>query len=48
MAVIVAGIAPLVEASGSERLGILGLTALVGGVAAAVYAVVRARQNRSG
>jgi hypothetical protein len=47
VAVIVAGIAPLVEASGHDRALILGWTAVVCVVAGLGYAAVRAFQSRS-
>ena len=46
VAVIVAGVAPLVQASGDERRLILLWTLVVCGVAGAVYAIVRARQSK--
>ena len=45
VAVIVSGVAPLVEAEPSQRLLILGWTALVCLTAGLVYAVVRAAQS---
>jgi hypothetical protein len=46
VAVIVAGVAPLVQASADERRLILLWTLVVCGVAGAVYAIVRAWQSK--